>query len=63
MNPSPPLTPATHPAAPTESGLHRGLTTGSALGINIIDMVGVGPFVTLPLLVIAMGGPPHRSHR
>ena len=58
MNPSPPLTPATRSTAPAESGLHRGISTGSALGINIIDMVGVGPFVTLPLLVIAMGGPP-----
>jgi amino acid transporter len=27
------------------------------LGVNVIDMVGVGPFVTLPLIVIAMGGP------
>jgi amino acid transporter len=58
MNPSPPLTPATRSTAPADSGLHRGISTGSALGINIIDMVGVGPFVTLPLLVIAMGGPP-----
>src|SRR6185437_2729210 len=37
--------------------LQRGLSTGSALGLNIIDMVGVGPFVTLPLIVAAMGGP------
>ena len=40
-----------------QPALHRGLSTGSALGINIIDMVGVGPFVTLPLIVVAMGGP------
>lgn len=37
--------------------LQRGLSTSSALGLNIIDMVGVGPFVTLPLIVAAMGGP------
>ncbi len=37
--------------------LERGLSAPAALGINIIDMVGVGPFVTLPLIVIAMGGP------
>lgn len=37
--------------------LERGLTTGSALGLNVIDMVGVGPFVTLPLIVGVMGGP------
>lgn len=37
--------------------LERGLTTAGALGANIIDMVGVGPFITLPLIVTAMGGP------
>ena len=39
------------------AGLQRGLSTTSALGVNIIDMVGVGPFVTLPLIVTTMGGP------
>jgi len=37
--------------------LERGLSAPAALGVNVIDMVGVGPFVTLPLIVIAMGGP------
>ncbi len=37
--------------------LRRGLSTSSALGLNVIDMVGIGPFVTLPLIVGAMGGP------
>lgn len=37
--------------------LQRGLSTFSALGLNVIGMVGVGPFVTLPLIVAAMGGP------
>lgn len=37
--------------------LERGLSTASALGLNVIDMVGVGPFITLPLIVAAMGGP------
>ena len=37
--------------------LQRGLSTTSALGLNVIDMVGVGPFVTLPLIVGVMGGP------
>ena len=38
------------------SALRReiGLWQGTAL--NIIDMVGVGPFVTLPLILMAMGG-------
>jgi amino acid transporter len=42
---------------PRANELHRGLSTGAALGLNIIDMVGVGPFVTLPLIVGVMGGP------
>jgi amino acid transporter len=45
---------------PERSGandLRRGLSTSSALGLNVIDMVGVGPFVTLPLIVGVMGGP------
>jgi amino acid transporter len=42
---------------PAANELRRGLSTGSALGLNVIDMVGVGPFVTLPLIVGAMGGP------
>src|SRR6266446_3507449 len=37
--------------------LERGLWARGGLGRNIIDVVGVGPFVTLPLIVIAMGGP------
>jgi amino acid transporter len=44
-------------APASEPDLRRGLSTGSALGVNIIDMVGVGPFVTLPLIVVTMGGP------
>jgi amino acid transporter len=48
--------PASHAPAATPE-LERGLSARAALGINIIDMVGVGPFVTLPLIVIAMGGP------
>ncbi len=39
------------------AGLERGLGTAGALGANIIDMVGVGPFITLPLILGAMGGP------
>jgi amino acid transporter len=42
---------------PRADELHRGLSTSAALGLNIIDMVGVGPFVTLPLIVGVMGGP------
>lgn len=37
--------------------LVRGLGVAAATSANIIDMVGVGPFITLPLIVSAMGGP------
>jgi amino acid transporter len=42
---------------PKSLELQRGLSTSSALGLNVIDMVGVGPFITLPLIVGVMGGP------
>lgn len=43
-------------ASGERTGLKReiGLWQGTAL--NVIDMVGVGPFVTLPLILAAMGG-------
>lgn len=37
--------------------LIRGMGLGSATALNMIDMIGVGPFITLPLIVSAMGGP------
>jgi amino acid transporter len=37
--------------------LARQVSFGSALSLNMINMIGVGPFITLPLVVIAMGGP------
>ncbi len=30
---------------------------GEATALNMIDMIGVGPFITMPLVVAAMGGP------
>ncbi|MBZ5719066.1 MAG: APC family permease [Acidobacteriia bacterium] len=44
----------TQPVAPQ---LIRGVGLGSATTLNMIDMIGVGPFITLPLIVSAMGGP------
>lgn len=35
----------------------RGLGLREAVALNMLDMVGVGPFITLPLVVTAMGGP------
>ena len=37
--------------------LIRGIGVGSATALNMIDMIGVGPFITIPLIVSAMGGP------
>jgi basic amino acid/polyamine antiporter, APA family len=36
--------------------LTRGLTLFPATALNMVDMIGVGPFITLPLIVAAMGG-------
>jgi amino acid transporter len=33
------------------------LTLPGAVALNMLDMIGVGPFITLPLLLAAMGGP------
>jgi APA family basic amino acid/polyamine antiporter len=37
--------------------LTRQVGLGSAIALNMLNMVGVGPFITLPLVVAAMGGP------
>src|ERR1041384_2711059 len=39
------------------TGLIRGIGPGEATALNMIDMIGVGPFITIPLIVAAMGGP------
>ena len=37
--------------------LIRGVGLAGATTLNMIDMIGVGPFITIPLIVAAMGGP------
>src|SRR5882762_2235071 len=37
--------------------LIRGMGLASATSLNMLDMIGVGPFITMPLIVSAMGGP------
>ncbi len=37
--------------------LVRGVTLKGATALNMIDMIGVGPFITIPLIIAAMGGP------
>ena len=42
---------------PAHPKLIRGIGLGSATALKMIDMIGVGPFITMPLVVAAMGGP------
>jgi amino acid transporter len=37
--------------------LPRSLNLRGAVALNMLDMIGVGPFITLPLILAAMGGP------
>jgi amino acid transporter len=37
--------------------LIRGVGLASATTLNMIDMIGVGPFITIPLIIAAMQGP------
>ena len=37
--------------------LERGIGLGSAVSTNVLNMVGIGPFLTIPLVLAAMGGP------
>jgi amino acid transporter len=58
MQPSPEI--ASQPAAGPDSKnetLIRGMGLQSATALNMLDMIGVGPFITMPLIVGAMGGP------
>jgi APA family basic amino acid/polyamine antiporter len=41
----------------TSPPLIRGVGLGSATALNMLDMIGVGPFITIGLMVSAMGGP------
>lgn len=42
---------------PVEPQLDRGMGFAGAMSANILNMIGVGPFLTIPLAVAAMGGP------
>jgi amino acid transporter len=39
------------------AGLKRTLGLRGAVALNMLDMIGVGPFITLPLILSAMSGP------
>jgi len=49
--------PSSEESTPSSPGLIRGMGLGSATALNMIDMIGVGPFITMPLVVGAMAGP------
>jgi len=53
MTPSP--IPATDPGPATASSLARRIGLPSAVALNMMDMIGVGPFLTLPLVIAAAG--------
>src|ERR1039458_6457005 len=37
--------------------LVRGLGLAGATALNMIDVIGIGPFITIPIIISAMGGP------
>src|SRR5438270_3395164 len=49
--------PASTAANEAEPQLIRGVGLWGATTLNMIDMIGVGPFITIPLIIAAMGGP------
>ena len=46
----------TNPAPPS-GALRRRFGLKEATALNMTNMIGVGPFITIPLLMTAMGGP------
>ena len=48
---------STQTSAARVPSLIRGVGLGSATALNMIDMIGVGPFITIPLILATMGGP------
>ncbi len=52
-----PEKPAMSSPANANSHLERGLGLKEATALNMIDMIGIGPFVTIPLVIGYMGGP------
>lgn len=44
-------------SAASKAPLERGLGLPQAIALNISNMVGIGPFITIPAFLAAMGGP------
>src|SRR6266849_2425462 len=49
--------PVSTAANDAEPQLIRGVGLWGATTLNMIDIIGVGPFITIPLIIAAMGGP------
>src|ERR1700761_1202430 len=49
--------PAAPAAAADDRGFIRALGLFPATALNMAQMVGIGPFITIPLIIAAMGGP------
>jgi len=45
------------PRGDSPDSLERGIGLVQATSLNVANMVGVGPFITIPLFVASMGGP------
>ena len=45
------------PEGGSGNGLIRGLGLKEAVSANVVEMLGIGPFITIPILIAAMGGP------
>jgi APA family basic amino acid/polyamine antiporter len=45
------------PVERTEPGLARGIGLTQATALNVANMVGVGPFITIPIFIAQMAGP------
>ena len=43
--------------ADSEQGLIRGLGLKESVSANVVEMLGIGPFITIPILIAAMEGP------
>src|SRR5436190_594772 len=46
-----------HPTKTAESSLERGLGPWQATALNIANMIGIGPFITIPAFIATMHGP------
>ena len=46
-----------HPGKTADGGLVKGLSLWQATAINMIDMVGIGPFVVIGEIVALLHGP------